>query len=741
MSYSPYNPQQTEPEIYALWEKKHAFSPNLKSKKETRSILLPPPNANADLHLGHVMYVIEDLLIRYWRMQGHPTLWIPGTDHAGYETQYVYEKHLAKEGKSRFDFDRETLYKNVAGFVKENSGKIEKQLRMLGFSLDWERETFMLDDHVVKTVLNTFQKMYQDGLVYRGGYMVNYCPKCGTTFANLEVIHQDQKDPLYYIKYGPLELATVRPETMFGDTALAVNPKDKRYKKYIGTEVECDGLLGKYKLKVIADDYVDPKFGTGVVKITPAHDPNDYEIGKRHNLEVKQVIGLDGRLNEKTGPYANLTVFSARKKVVEDLQKMGLISKIDDKYNHAVTVCYKGNHAIEPTIMTNWFISMKPLAKKAIKAVKDGQTEIIPKRFNKIYFQWMEAIHDWPISRQVVWGIRIPAWYNIEENPTLHVSFINKRKENVAGNIQDLCKKYSLEEIKNGLQRIIAPDNAKFIISDKAPGANFLQETDSFDTWFSSGQWPLTTLKYPNGADFKKFYPTTVLDTMWDILFFWVARMMMFGLYLTNEVPFKHVYLHSMVTDREGKKMSKSKGNVINPIEIVEKYGADALRISLLVGSAPGNPIALSEEKIKGYRNFANKIWNAARFLHLQIENNDIKIEPLETKKLKNQKNKDRLKQVKQLTSSVTKHLDKFQFSPAGEKLYHFIWHEFCDVWIEDAKNLKEEEEKQETIQVLQQCLEQTLKLLHPYMPFITEAIWQNMGKKELLMTTTWPQL
>lgn len=748
--YHPYNPQTTEPKIYTLWEKHQAFFPNLKSRKKPRCILLPPPNANADLHLGHAMYVIEDVLIRFWRMQDHPTLWVPGTDHAGYETQFVYENQLKKQGKSRFDFDRETLYQDIAKFVEENSGKIQHQLKQLGFSLDWSRETYMLDQHVVDTVIDTFERMYKDGLIYRGGYMVNYCPKCGTTFANLEIKHIEQRDPLYYIKYGPFALATVRPETKFGDTAVAVHPQDKRYQGYVGKEIECEGLLGKFKLKVVADDYVDPKFGTGVVKVTPAHDPNDYEMGKRHHLETKSVINLDGRLNELTGPYAGLTVFTARQKVVNDLKKKGLLLKIDQNYTHKIAVCYKGNHPIEPMVLPNWFVRTKPLAKPAIDIVKTEKVKIIPKRFHKIYDQWMENIFDWPISRQVIWGIRIPAWYNIKANPDLQVTFINRQGKNIAGKIRDLCGKYSLIEIEKGLQRLICPADAKFVISRQKPGAHFLQETDSFDTWFSSGQWPLTTLHYPQGADFKRFYPTTLLDTMWDILFFWVARMIMFGLYLTGKPPFYYVYLHSMVTDREGKKMSKSKGNVINPIAIVEKYGADALRMSLLVGCAPGNPIALSEEKIKGYRNFANKIWNAARFVHTNLQTMKVAPSQFNPRSVESKINRRMIKRTKEITKSVTNHLQKFHFSQAGQRLYHFFWHEFCDQWIEKAKKATKQGSKEsrkqgneeigETVLTLNYVLEISLKLLHPFMPFVTEAIWQKMSKNSLLMTEKWPE-
>jgi len=746
-----YQHLQIERKIYDAWEKEGYFKPKGDSKKEPFSILLPPPNANADLHAGHAMFVIEDILIRYKRMLGHPSVWIPGTDHAGFETQFVYEKQLAKQGKSRFNYDRKTLYKDIYNFVVKNSGRIQKQLRRMGFSLDWSRETFMLDDHVVDNVLGTFVKMHKDKLIYRDNFMVNYCPYYGTTFSDLEIKYIDKADPLYYLKYGPFELATVRPETKFGDTAVAVHPNDKRYKKYIGKEIEVEGLLGKFKLKVIGDKLVDSKFGTGVVKVTPAHDPNDFEMGKRHNLEIKQVIGFDGKLTALAGPYAGMKVTPARELIVADLKKKGLLTKVDKKYTHRVAVSYKGDRSIEPMVMPNWFVDAKKLAKPAIKAAAEKKVTFIPARFEKTYYQWMDNIRPWVISRQIAFGIRIPAWYNVTENPDIAVTFvsssdINNKKVTVSGTIGNLLKNYNLSEIEKGLQQLSAPIDSKYIISIKKPGKNYIQDTDVFDTWFSSGQWPLTTLKYPDGKDFKKFYPTSVLDTMWDIIFFWVARMIMFGIYLTDEVPFKHVYLHSMVTDEKGSKMSKSKGNVVNPMDLVDNYGADALRIALVAGSAPGNPIAISDNKVRGYRNFANKIWNIGRFIKLQTSNScfspalhAVDRRTLEAE-LDKPEDKKILKDLDKLIASSTNNLNSFRFSESALELYDFTWNKLASDYMESIKDRmrdKDEPALATLIYVYTSCL----KMLHPFMPFVTEAVWQELfPKKDPLIISPWPK-
>lgn len=749
--------QDHQENIYKLWEKAGAFQPNFASKKSPYSILLPPPNANASLHAGHAMFVIEDILIRWKRMQGHPTVWVPGTDHAGYETQYVYEKSLAKEGKSRFQFDRQTLYDNILDFVTKNSGLIEEQLKILGFSLDWTRKTFMLDEHVVNTVHDTFAKMAKDKLIYRDNYIVNFCPKCGTTFADLEVNHVERKDPLYYMKYGPFTIATVRPETKFRDTALAANPKDKRYSKWIGKTVEVHGLLGPVKMTVVPDKDVDPEFGTGIMKVTPAHDPHDFALGRKHNLPVTPIIDTRGKMdfswylesaaatlpkNEKYRKRAELyhgkSVKDVRKIVTEHLKEDGLLVKVDESYTHSVSVCYKSGHDIEPMVLPNWFVRMKPLTKPAIEAVKKKKVVFVPKRFEKQYFQWMDHILDWPISRQIVWGIRIPVWYSVTENPNLEVTFLDSKGERKIGRVSELVKEgYTAAELRKGIQQLRSPITAKYVISKDLPGEDYLPETDTFDTWFSSGQWPLTTLKYPDSKDFKMFYPTSVLDTMWDILFFWVARMIMFGLYLTGEVPFKTVYLHSMVTDEKGQKMSKSKGNVINPIDIVNEFGADALRIALVAGSAPGNPIALSREKVKGYRNFANKVWNIGRFILLMQESGSTRREKTSTAR----EDTAILEKVGALEKFVTEKLEVYRFSDASLAIYDFLWNDFANTYLESVKERKDNDAAFSTlVAVYTACL----KLLHPFMPYVTETVWQeyrknNLVSEALLATAAWP--
>ncbi|OGM20761.1 valine--tRNA ligase [Candidatus Woesebacteria bacterium RIFCSPHIGHO2_01_FULL_38_9] len=746
-----YNHQKYEEDVYKLWEKSGAFTPKKDPKKKPYTIVLPPPNASGKMHTGNVLMIaIEDILIRWKRMQGYSALWIPGTDHAGFETQITFERRLKEQGKSRFDFDRATLYKKIWVFVQENKHLIEDQIRSMGASVDWTRNKFTLDPDVLETVVNTFKKMFEDRLVYRADYMVNYCPTCGTTFADLEVNHKERKDPLYYMKYGPFVLATVRPETKFGDTAVAVHPNDKRYKKYIGKEIEVDGLLGKFKLKVIADKFVDPEFGTGVVKVTPAHDKNDYEAGKRHHLEVKPVIGLDGKLNQKAGRFAGLTINEARKKVVEDLKKKGLLEKIDENYVHTVAVCYKGGHDIEPTILPNWFVKVGPLKEPAHEVVKKGKVKIYPKWQEVKYHRWMESMNDWPISRQVVWGIRIPAWYSTSENLNLQITFLNKDKVTKSGNLADLLKEYSLDEIRGGLQTLIAPADAKFSISDKNPGKDYLQETDTFDTWFSSGQWPLVTLGYPNSSDFKYFYPADVLETAWEILRLWVSRMIMFGLYLTGKPPFKDVYLHGIVRAMDGRKMSKSLGNVINPEEYQEEFGTDALRMGLISGTANGHDFNFPRDKAIAYRNFANKIWNIARFINLMFEKyseeTGINVPFLPDKKNKTQKllkkeDKQILDDLNETTKKVDNSLEKYRFADAAEAIYHFMWDRLASDYLEKTKN---REDKEISLSVLRHVYFNSLKLLHPFMPFITEVIWQELKDlrkrpDQLLISTPWP--
>lgn len=733
-----YDHNKYEATIYEMWEKSGAFKPKKSGKPYT--ILMPPPNANDALHAGHTMYSIEDILIRWKRMQGFATQWLPGTDHAGFETQYVYEKELAKKGKSRLDYDSKTLYKNIFKFVQDNSGLIFDQFKRLGFSAYWERSVFTLDKHVIDRVYKTFKKMESENLVYRDDYIVNYCPHCGTSLAELEVNHIEREDPLYYIKYpfidseNHLIVATVRPETMFGDTAVTVNPKDKRYKKLVGEKVKLP--LTNRSIPIIEDRMVDMEFGTGAVKITPAHDPNDYKVGKDNKLEVISVIGLDGKMKLPkdviTENIEGKNVDEARKLTVEELDNQDLIQKIDKNYIHAVTVCYRCKNDLEPTTIPNWFIKVEDLKKPIIKAVKNEDVKFIPGRYKKHMLQWLDIMHDWPISRQIVWGIRIPAWYDVKNNPKLQVTFMpsDKKAKSITGSVSELLKdKHNFEEIEAGLQSLIAPPNAKYTISKTKPGDSYLQETDTFDTWFSSGHWPLVTLKK---NEYNTHLPTDVMGTLYDILKFWVSRMILFSLYLEDKVPFKDVYLWSMVVDEKGVKMSKSKGNVINPIDLVDKYGADALRMSLVYGIPSGSKVILSDDKVRGMRNFANKIWNVARFV--TFNNEDLNKSPA---KPSHKDDKWILKELDNTTSKMNKALDEYKLNEASEEIYEFIWHKFADVYIEKTKTRRND--AQSTLELV---LQQSLKLLHPFMPFVTEAIWKEnttLFDSSLLITSNWP--
>ncbi len=739
-----YNPKEAEEKIYKFWEEKGYFKSNINKSKKPFTILLPPPNASGRMHTGNVLMIaIEDLLIRWHRMKGDPTLWIPGTDHAGTETQITFERELKKQGKSRFNFNREDLYKQIWNFVQNNRHVIEDQIKEMGASVDWSRYTFTLDDKVIKTVYATFKKMTDDGLVYRGEYMVNYCPKCGTTYSDVEISHIERKDPLYYMKYGPFVLATVRPETKFGDTAVAVNPKDKRYKEWIGKEIEVEGLIGKVTLKVIGDDYVDQKFGTGVVKVTPAHDKNDYDAGLRHHLEIRPVIDLNGKLNERAGKYAGLSVFEARKKVVEDLEEKGLIEKMDENYLHTISVC-KAGHEIEPMVLPNWFIRVddkkKSLKKPAYDAVKSGQVKILPKWQEKRYFSWIEEMRDWPISRQNTWGIRIPVWYSLEKNPTLQVSYLKNDGQRVIRSGEGILEKNEFEEAQKGLQKIIAPIQCTSELEPSSPKEHYLQETDTFDTWFSSGQWPLVTLGYPDSEDFKYFYPTSVMETGWEIMRLWVSRMIMFGMYMTGKPPFEYVYLHGRVMAPDGRKMSKSLGNVINPEEYLDQYGADALRMGLISGTATGQDFSFPKDKILGYKHFANKIWNMARFMLMMIDEYGKELSLVEDLAKDQLTTEDRviLSDLNKLIKVVDASLEKFRFTDAAEGIYQFMWHTLADKYIEEVKK---REDKEVALSVLRHVYMTSLTLLHPFMPFVTEAIYQQIPgrKSESIMIQKWP--
>jgi valyl-tRNA synthetase len=729
-----YDHKNYEGRLYKAWEEMGGFKPDNNLKGKPFSIIMPPPNANGELHLGHATFIaVSDVLIRFFRMNGSPTLWLPGIDHAGILSQVTFEKKLKKEqNKSRHDLGREEFVKQCYQFCIDNKHLMENQMKALGASCDWSREKFTLDPEVSKLVYQTFEKLYKDGLVYRGYRIVNWCPRCRSTLADVELEWVEKTDPLYYMKYGPFVLATVRPETKFGDTAVAVHPDDSRYAEYVGKEIEVDGLLGKFKIKVIADSEVNREFGTGVIKVTPGHDPLDWEIGQRHNLEVKSVIDFDGKLNDLTGPYKGLKVDEARKKVAEDLAKMGLLEKVDENYKHTVAVCERCGTVIEPLVSRQWFIKIKPLAERAIKAVEDGVVVIRPEKYQSMYFNWMRNIRDWPISRQLWWGHQLPVWYRLEDQLT----------EEQKGEFELLSRgdtRARTDVLESPTVSVNKPDTE----------GTWIQDPDTFDTWFSSGQWPVNTLKTSGDEDFKHFYPTSVMNTAYEILFLWVARMIMFGLYLTGQAPFETALINGVLRDEKGAKMSKSKGNGVNPNEAIEKYGADAVRMALVAGRDNGNDLLISkqqmEEKIRGYRNFSNKLWNIARFIkmkyselqspaphynevtNLELTEADVQI----------------IEKLKVLTESMTKNILGYRLGEPAEDVYRFVWHELADVYIE---NLKSREDGVTGLIVLRYVFLNCLKLAHPFMPFVTEALWSELKEirqkpEEWLLLTSWPSV
>lgn len=703
-----YDHKKVEDNIYSTWEEGGLFKPEVNPEGAPYSIILPPPNANGALHFGHAMFTVEDILIRYHRMKGFAALWVPGTDHAGIETQFVFEKKLKAEGKSRLDYDQETLYSMIHTYVEEHKGGIQKQLRKLGLSLDWSREKYTLDPEIIKLVYKTFHQMYNDNLIYRGYKLVNYCTFDGTSFSDLEVAHEERTHPLYYIKYGPITLATTRPETKFGDTAVAVHPDDKRYHKYIGQEIDIETVLGPAKIKVIADEMVDPAFGTGAVKITPAHDFNDFETGRRHDLPMKQVIGFDGKMTEAAGKFAGMYVKEARRAVVEEMLDKGLIEKIDEKYVSNLSLCYKCKNILEPLPLEQWFVKVKSLADKAIDAVKTGKIDITPKNFEAIYFQWLENLRDWNISRQIVWGIRIPAWTCND------------------------CGAWTVTVGQNPLQ------------CDACKSLKLTQDTDTFDTWFSSGQWPYLTLKTGQPGDFEKFYPTDVMETAYDILKAWVTRMVMLGIYITGEIPFKHVLFHGIVNDPYGKKMSKSKGNVVNPIEVIDQYGADAVRFALIYGNATGNDQALSYPKLDASRKFANKLWNIGRYAEFYFESDSFKGKNVpffdSANKLTHEEDELIIKELHKTIKKVSDSIESYRFHDAADTLYEFTWHVLADKYMEQIKDRLRNGDTQ-ALSVFRHVYLNVLKLLHPLMPFITEELWGKMPKmkNQMLIVSTWP--
>lgn len=711
-----YSPKDYEQVIYDKWEESGSFNPDnldLPKNAPSFSIVMPPPNVTGTLHMGHAgMLAYEDIMIRFHRMCGFRTLWLPGTDHAAIATQTKVEKIIKKEGLTRHSLGREDFLKRVDAFAQDSHDTIENQIKKMGSSCDWSREAFTLDKTRNKAVNSVFKLMHEDGLIYRGERVVNWCPRCHSTLADDEVEHEEKTGKLYWLKYGPFILATARPETKLGDTAVAVHPSDERYKEMVGKEYEIQGVLGKFTVKVIADRSVDMEFGSGAVKVTPAHSFIDSEMASRHGIPAKKIINEDGKMMENCGKYAGMTTSEARETIVNDMQEMGLIDHIDENYEHKLSLCYRCDTVIEPLPSLQWFIDVnkkterlngKSIKEVCIDAVKGGvfgkeKINLIPERFEKNYFHWMNDLRDWCISRQIWYGHRVPVWYKDKE----------------------------------------------VFVGSKAPKEDgWTQDSDTLDTWFSSGMWTFSTLADKpeqiqikdgkmviDSEDFKNFHPTNVLETGYDILFFWVARMIIMTTYATNDIPFKDVYLHGLVLDEHGKKMSKSKGNVIDPLNMIEKFGTDATRLSLIIGSTPGNDMKLSEEKIEGLRNMVNKLWNISRYITqtVGIDKGEIKKENLTAADY------EIILKAEFLVNEVSKDLKNYRFSKAAEHLRGFSWDDFADWYLEATKFDNSTEKKK----VLTLILSDLLKLWHPFIPFVTEAIWEQFNDS-LLLIEKWP--
>jgi valyl-tRNA synthetase len=685
-----YEPAAVEERWYPEWEQRGYFRIDPDSPKPPYCIVIPPPNVTGALHMGHAFtFTLQDVLIRLKRMDGFDTLWQPGTDHAGIATQVVVERQLAAEGKTKDDLGRDAFVARVWKWKEESGGTIIRQLKRLGASCDWSRLRFTMDDGLSRAVREVFVRLYDEGLIYRDDYIVNWCPRCQTVLSDLEVEREERDAEFVYIKYGPLTLGTVRPETKLGDTGLAVHPNDPRYAQYVGRTLEIPSVDGNISVKVVADEAVDPEFGTGVIKVTPGHDQVDFEIGKRHGLPIRTVIGFDGKMTAAAGKYAGLDRFETRKRIVEDMQALGLIDRIEP-YRHAVGLCYRCKTVVEPLVSKQWYVNVKPLAEVALAAAHDGRITIVPSGWTKTYDQWMENIRPWCISRQLWWGHRIPAWY-CDADGSIHVS----RTDPAA------CPKC---------------------------GGALRQDPDVLDTWFSSGLWPFSTLGWPDETpELRKYYPTSVLVTGFDILFFWVARMAMLGLHFMKDEPFRDVYIHALVRDAEGQKMSKSKGNVVDPLAIMGKYGTDAFRFTLAALAAQGRDIRISDERVEGYRNFANKLWNAARLVLSNLDGYDA-AGGMAPAGLPSRWIQSRLQGA---ITAVREALDAYRFNDAAAAIYQFVWNDFCDWYLEIAKiTLYRPEDRAARNRVqhtLVTTLETTLRLLHPFMPFITEELWQRL--------------
>jgi valyl-tRNA synthetase len=694
-----YEPHEVEKRWYEYWEKEALFAARDQSPQASYSIVIPPPNVTGVLHMGHALNnTMQDILCRYRRLRGDNVLWMPGTDHAGIATQNVVEKKLAQDGTDRHQLGREKFIESVWQWREKYGSAIINQLKRLGASCDWKRERFTMDEGLSQAVRKVFVQLYDEGLIYRGNYIINWCHRCHTALADLEVEHEDLDGHLYHIRYpypdgsGGIVVATTRPETMLGDTAVAVHPEDERYLK-----IEADTVilpLMNREIPIIKDSYVDMSFGTGGLKITPAHDPNDFEIGARHNLASPKVISDNGDMTAEAGSYEGLDRFDCRKAVVKDLEQLGLLIKIEP-YQHSVGHCYRCKTVVEPNLSKQWFVRVKPLAQEAIAAVESGKTRIIPDMWTNTYYDWMNNIRDWCVSRQIWWGHQIPAW--------------------TCGDCGEI------------MVAMEAPQTCR-----ECDSHNLVQETDVLDTWFSSALWPFSTMGWPEETPLlKTFYPTSVLVTGFDILFFWVARMMMMGIHFMKDVPFKDVYVHALVRDEAGKKMSKSKGNVIDPLDVIERYGTDAFRFTLAAFAAQGRDIKMSEKRVDGYRHFINKLWNATRFalMHLDHGYQELDLQSLSLP------DKWILSRLQQATADVTAALDSYRFNEAAGAIYNFVWHEFCDWYLEAIKPALYDKEGQEKVAVtravLWRVLRDTLVLLHPFIPFVTEEIWHHMPGTE----------
>ena len=696
-----YNPGEIEPRIRQLWQ--GLFTAPDAPEGETFSIVMPPPNVTGALHMGHALdCTLQDVLVRWKRMEGHACLWLPGTDHAGIATQIKVEEKLRQEGLSRHDLGREEFVAQVWEWKEKYHARIVAQMEEMGISCDWSRERFTLDEGCSRAVREVFVRLYEKGLIYRGEYIVNWCPRCQTALSDIEVEHEDAQSHLWHLKYpladgsGHVVVATTRPETMLGDTAVAVNPKDERYAALVGREIRLP--ITERLVPIIADDYVDPEFGTGAVKVTPAHDPNDYEMGLRHNLPQVRVIDTQGRMTEAAGKYAGMDRYHCRQALVADLESQGALVKTED-YTHAAGHCQRCATVVEPLVSRQWFVKMKPLAAPAIEAVRRGDTVFVPRRFERIYFNWLENIRDWCISRQLWWGHRIPAWY-CQCGETI-----------VAREDPSCCPKC---------------------------GGELIQDPDVLDTWFSSALWPFSTMGWPEETeDYRHYFPTSVLVTGYDIIFFWVARMIFSSLEFTGQTPFKDVYIHGLVRDELGRKMSKSLDNGIDPLEIIAEYGADTLRFSLLTGAAPGNDIRFQQDRVEASRNFANKIWNAARFVLMNLEEGDL---PQDFQAL-DIASRWVMAKYNAAIEAVTQNLEKYELGEAARTIYEFLWNEFCDWYIEAAKLglAGEEEQRRMTQAVLKKVLAGSLQLLHPIMPYITEEIWQQLEEGSIALSR-WPK-